>query len=241
MAPPPRKRRRDLAQAVAPAGALLSLRPAISPASACVMSSRVTTRREAPRRRDRIVLLHRHGVLYLRVLRHLLARPSASRRPFSSPSDSPEKRPRRRSLPVESRGANVRDFHFEQRAPPPAFTWILLASGATSKHSVRSASFLPTPFSVTMGRLDYFVNGHFASASPSFRAAASDSSTCGVRQQIVDGDVAWSAPASRPARLREPSARLRFSFVVDQQHGLAPPRDVPSAAAQILGLVIRRA
>ena len=58
-----------------------------------------------------------------------------------------------------------------------AFTKVLLASTATSKHSVRSLSFFVDALFGHHRPFDYFVDGHFASASESFRAAACESST----------------------------------------------------------------
>ena len=96
----------------------------------------------------------------------------------------PANRPRRRSLPAVIDVRTSSTFTLKSVCTACRIC-VLFAPAATSKHSVRSASFLVTPFSVTSGRLITSYTSHYASASESFRAAASRQQHLLVTQQVV--------------------------------------------------------
>ena len=87
-------------------------------------------------------------------------RPSVLRKLSSSPSGSRRTVPRRRSLPAVVDGPHFGDLHFEQLLDGLPI-WVLFAFDVHFKAQRALVVFLVTPFSVTIGRRDYFVNDSF--------------------------------------------------------------------------------
>ena len=204
--------RRDAARAAAAAGAASCPRPGSFPGVCLVMSSRDTT---VWKRRVGVVGLisfDRHGSLDLRVLRHLLAglQPHVGLLPVRAVAGETGRAAA--ACPPWWYVRTSATFTLNSGLDGVPDLGLIGVRPSTSKHSVRSASFLVTPFSVTMRPLDDFVYSRHSCqrlrqvSSPPLRV--SSTCWCPSRSYTLTSRLATSFT---PSRFRLDSSRLRFS------------------------------